>query len=225
MSLRPREIVFEESWEKLLEIIRGVITLNRLRKIDKPLWHNTFSDVYMLCVAHPEPHSKQLYDETKKLLETHVISIHDTLIENSDEKLLNLYHQYWLEYSRGSEYLNNLFIYLNTQYVKKNVFNDADVQFGSSTIDSSEHIMDIGEAKTFVYILFGGSWINRVEEYSEYLERWLWPDISTQIKAWVWVWVVSESVGTLEKNKFKIEKNYFLFLGMVLSINFKNKKK
>ena len=171
MSLRPREIVFEESWEKLLEIIRGVITLNRLRKIDKPLWHNTFSDVYMLCVAHPEPHSKQLYDETKKLLETHVISIHDTLIENSDEKLLNLYHQYWLEYSRGSEYLNNLFIYLNTQYVKKNLFNDADVQFGSSTIDSSEHIMDIGEAKTFVYILFGGSWINRVEEYSEYLER------------------------------------------------------
>lgn len=145
MSLRPREIVFEESWEKLLEIIRGVITLNRLRKIDKPLWHNTFSDVYMLCVAHPEPHSKQLYDETKKLLETHVISIYETLIENSDEKLLNLYHQYWLEYSRGSEYLNNLFIYLNTQYVKKNVFNDADVQFGSSTIDSSDHIMDIGE--------------------------------------------------------------------------------
>jgi hypothetical protein len=48
MSLRPREIVFEESWIKLLEIIRGVITVNRLRKIDKPLWHDTFSDVYML---------------------------------------------------------------------------------------------------------------------------------------------------------------------------------
>lgn len=145
MSLRPREIYFEDSWHSLLEIIRGVVTVNRLRKIDKPLWHNTFSDVYMLCVAHPEPHSKQLYDETKKLLESHISEIYQTLIDNSDEKLLNLYHQYWLEYSKGSEYLNNLFIYLNTQYVKKNIFNDADLQFGTSNIDSTEHIMDIGE--------------------------------------------------------------------------------
>ena len=76
MSLRPREILFDDSWIKLLEIIRGVITLNRLKKIDKPLWQNTFSDIYMLCVAHPEPHSKQLYDETKKLLENHVSAIY-----------------------------------------------------------------------------------------------------------------------------------------------------
>lgn len=147
MSLRPREIVFEESWLKLLEIIRGVITVNRLRKIDKPLWHDTFSDVYMLCVAHPEPHCIQLYDETKKLLETHIQEIYTSLVENSDQELLNFYHQYWLEYSRGSEYLNNLFIYLNTQYVKKNIFNDADVQFGSTNIDSNEHVMDIGEVR------------------------------------------------------------------------------
>jgi cullin 2 len=134
MSLRPREIAFEEVWTKLYDIIKGVITLNRLRRIDKPLWHNTFSDVYMLCVAHPEPHSKQLYEETRRLLELHVIAIYDVsrafhkfkkchhslnprniyipkiLIENSDEKLLNLYFQYWNEFSKGSEYLNNLFM-------------------------------------------------------------------------------------------------------------------
>jgi hypothetical protein len=81
MSLRPREIVFEESWYKLVDIIRGVITLNRLRKIDKPLWHNTFSDVYMLCVAHPEPHSKPLYEETRKLLESHVMLIYKVFIK------------------------------------------------------------------------------------------------------------------------------------------------
>lgn len=79
MSLKPREIVFEESWEKLSDIIKGVITLNRLRKIDKALWQNTFFDVYMLCVAHPEPHSKQLYDETRKLLENHVQEIQKVL--------------------------------------------------------------------------------------------------------------------------------------------------
>jgi hypothetical protein len=33
---------------------------------------------------------------------------------------------------------------LNTQYVKKNVCNEAELTFGSN-IDASEHIMDIGE--------------------------------------------------------------------------------
>ncbi|CAF0772886.1 unnamed protein product [Brachionus calyciflorus] len=144
MSLRPREIVFEESWEKLSDIIRGVITLNRLRKIDKSLWQNTFFDVYMLCVAHPEPHSKQLYDETRNLLESHVQNIHKTLIENPDEQLLILYYQYWNEFSKGAEYLNNLFNYLNTQYVRKTSNSDADIQFGTSS-DSNELKMDIGE--------------------------------------------------------------------------------
>ncbi len=55
-----------------------------------------------------------------------------------------MYHQYWIEFSRGSEYLNNLFIYLNTQYVKKNSNNEAELAFGSS-VDSNDHIMDIGE--------------------------------------------------------------------------------
>jgi cullin 2 len=88
MSLRPREIAFEEVWTKLFDIIKGVITLNRLRRIDKPLWHNTFSDVYMLCVAHPEPHSKQLYEETRRLLELHVIAIYD--VRNISSKTNNL---------------------------------------------------------------------------------------------------------------------------------------
>jgi len=144
MSLKPREIVFDESWCKLKKIIGGVITLNRLCKIDKFIWQNTFTDIYMLCVAHPEPHCKPLYDETRKYLEAHVYSIHTTLSESNDENLLNLYHKYWNEFSKGSEYLNNLFIYLNTQYVKKNVCNDADATFGAST-DPSEHIMDIRE--------------------------------------------------------------------------------
>jgi len=34
------------------------------------------------------------------------MGIYTSLIENNDENLLNLYHQYWLEYSRGSEYTN-----------------------------------------------------------------------------------------------------------------------
>ena len=76
-SLIPKTIVFEESWAELLEIIQGVITLNRLRKIDKPLWQNTFFDVHKLCTAHPEPFCEQMYKKTRQYLQSHISIIHN----------------------------------------------------------------------------------------------------------------------------------------------------
>lgn len=32
------------------------------------------------------------------------------LTESSDENLLYLYHKFWNEFSKGSEYLNNLYM-------------------------------------------------------------------------------------------------------------------
>jgi cullin 2 len=61
-------------------------------------------------VAHPEPHTKRLFEETKKLLEAHITETNAKLTENNDESLLNSYNQFWLEYSKGSEYLNHLFM-------------------------------------------------------------------------------------------------------------------
>ncbi len=43
MSLRPCEINFQETWDDLLDIIKGVITLNRLKKVDRSTWYEKFS--------------------------------------------------------------------------------------------------------------------------------------------------------------------------------------
>ncbi|CAD5118655.1 DgyrCDS7343 [Dimorphilus gyrociliatus] len=40
-------------------------------------------------------------------------------IENSEQELLSVYSDYWLNYSRAVTYINGLFSYLNQQYVKK----------------------------------------------------------------------------------------------------------
>lgn len=42
--------------------VAGVVGL---QTVDRSVWNLRFSDVYALCVAHPEPLADKLYDETK----------------------------------------------------------------------------------------------------------------------------------------------------------------
>lgn len=42
--------------------VSGVV---KLRSVERAEWNTRFSDVYALCVAHPEPLADKLYEETK----------------------------------------------------------------------------------------------------------------------------------------------------------------
>lgn len=42
--------------------VAGVVGL---RAVERSVWNTRFSDVYALCVAHPEPLADRLYDETR----------------------------------------------------------------------------------------------------------------------------------------------------------------
>jgi len=143
MSLRPREINFNEKWNALQKIVEGVITFNRVHKVERATWHESFSEVYQLCVAIPTPFCKDLYDTTKTFLESHVNALYQSFISSSSENLLNLYYTNWQEYSKGAEYLNHLFRYLNNQYVQKS-HSSADIEFGPA-VEASEHLLVVGE--------------------------------------------------------------------------------
>ncbi|XP_032821523.1 cullin-2 [Petromyzon marinus] len=140
MSLKPRAVDFTETWNKLLTTIRGVITLGHVERIT---WNDRFSDVYALCVAYPEPLGDRLYSETRAFLEEHVQILHKKVVE-SEERILIMYHGYWEEYSKGSDYMDCLYRYLNTQFIKKSKLSEADIQYGYG-MDSSEQLMEIGE--------------------------------------------------------------------------------
>ncbi|KFM57787.1 Cullin-2, partial [Stegodyphus mimosarum] len=139
MSLRPKVVDFDATWSLLKETVEGVITLGH---IDRHVWNDRFTDVYALCVAFPEPLGDRLYVETKNYLDEHVKKLHQ-LVVSSQEGLLVAYHKSWTQYSQGINYLNKLYMYLNTQHIKKQKFNEADLQYGRA--DVSNQMLEIGE--------------------------------------------------------------------------------
>ncbi|ETE72642.1 Cullin-2, partial [Ophiophagus hannah] len=141
MSLKPRVVDFDETWNKLLTTIKAVVMLDY---VERATWNDRFSDIYALCVAYPEPLGERLYMETKTFLENHVRHLHKKVLD-SEEKILVMYHRNWDEYSKGADYMDCLYRYLNTQFIKKNKLTEADLQYGYGGVDMSEPLMEIGE--------------------------------------------------------------------------------
>lgn len=121
-----------------------------MANVPTSVWQDRFSDVYSLCVAFPEPLADKLYFETKQFLENHVQNMLATQVappdRNSSERknILMNYYKAWSEYSKGIEYLNNLYSYLNQQHIKKQKISDADIMYGNASPDNQE-LMEIGE--------------------------------------------------------------------------------
>uniref|UniRef100_A0A8V0XDB4 Cullin-2 n=1 Tax=Gallus gallus TaxID=9031 RepID=A0A8V0XDB4_CHICK len=105
MSLKPRVVDFDETWNKLLTTIKAVVMLDY---VERATWNDRFSDIYALCVAYPEPLGERLYTETKIFLENHVRHLHKRVLE-SEEQVLVMYHRYWEEYSKGADYMDCLY--------------------------------------------------------------------------------------------------------------------
>uniref|UniRef100_A0A2M4AJL6 Cullin-2 n=1 Tax=Anopheles triannulatus TaxID=58253 RepID=A0A2M4AJL6_9DIPT len=157
MSLKPRNINFDLVWDELRDTVLKVLTLQH---VNRTVWSNRFGDVYVLCVAHPEPLADRLYLETKLFLENHVFKLleervlvdpaikDDTTSSGptaSADLLLARYHEVWKEYSEGSKYLNNIYQYLNNQHIKKQKLNEAEVVYGCINQSDSQEKMEIGD--------------------------------------------------------------------------------
>ncbi|XP_053680419.1 cullin-2 [Anopheles nili] len=170
MSLKPKKIEFDEIWKGLRETVHQVITLKSVRR---SVWNDRFDDVYAICVALPEPLADRLYLETKAFLENHVqeLLLQRVLISDSDhaskakmsddgtsssspatsDQLLARYYDTWMEYSRGSQYLHNLYQYLNNQYIKKQKHNEAEIVYGCNHLSDNQEKMEIGELELEIW--------------------------------------------------------------------------
>jgi len=130
-------------WGVILETVKGVVTLGQ---VQRATWNDRFSDVYALCVAYPEPLGERLYQETKNFLENHVQEKYGQVAGCSQSsQLLQSYHKNWTEYNQGSAYLNSLYGYLNSQFIKKAKYSEADLNYGNFGIELSEQMLEIGE--------------------------------------------------------------------------------
>lgn len=142
MSLRPRRVDFDKTWETLLQTVKGVITCGT---VERATWNDRFSDVYALCVACPDPLGDRLYQETKLFLENHVKGLYESVSESYEENLLTMYCHYWEQYSKGSSFLNQLYGYLNTTFIKKQKYSEADLNYGGFSMEFQDQMMEIGE--------------------------------------------------------------------------------
>ncbi|KAJ8396093.1 hypothetical protein AAFF_G00021660 [Aldrovandia affinis] len=138
MSLKPRVVDFDETWNKLLTTIKAVVMLDY---VERATWNDRFS---YPAHSYPEPLGERLYTETKIFLENHVRQLYKKVLE-SEEKVLVMYQRHWEEYSKGADYMDCLYRYLNTQFIKKNKLTEADLQYGYGGVDTNEPLMEIGE--------------------------------------------------------------------------------
>ncbi|EDW49712.1 cullin-2 [Drosophila sechellia] len=158
MSLKPKIVEFVDVWPRLRCIAESVITLT---KVERSVWNTSFSDVYTLCVAQPEPMADRLYGETKHFLEQHVQEMlaKKVLIEgecchsNGGPDLLQRYYTTWMEYSQGIKYLHQLYIYLNQQHIKKQKITDTESFYGNLSSNAAEQ-MEIGELGLDIWRLY-----------------------------------------------------------------------
>uniref|UniRef100_A0A8D3DF18 Cullin-2 n=1 Tax=Scophthalmus maximus TaxID=52904 RepID=A0A8D3DF18_SCOMX len=129
MSLKPRVVDFDETWNKLLTTIKAVVMLDY---VERATWNDRFS--YPLrSLLHVE------------ILTTTFAQFQFRKVLESEEKVLVMYHRYWDEYSKGADYMDCLYRYLNTQFIKKNKLTEADLQYGYGGVDMNEPLMEIGE--------------------------------------------------------------------------------
>lgn len=152
MSLKPKVVNFNAVWSDLRETVEAVITLGNVKH---DVWNNRFSDVYSLCVAHPEPLAEKLYFETKQFLENHVQNMLVTKVapqnagsttktDKNQPDLLQRYYDAWSQYSKGINYLDCLYLYLNQQHIKKQKLSDADITY-CKICPETHDLKEIGE--------------------------------------------------------------------------------
>lgn len=146
MTLRPERIDFDHTWSRLRQTLESVI---KVRRVTRNEWTERFTDVYKMCVAIPVPLCDKLYLETKSFIEQHVQQLYGEVCRAESGQLLRVYYDHWINYKRGIDYLNDLYSYLNIQYIKKLKFSEADMYYGC--VEINEQNLEIRELGLFFW--------------------------------------------------------------------------
>lgn len=119
MSLCSDSINFEDYWPPIEKLVLNILH-ERYDQISNARWHETFFDIYKVCVAQPDSLVGILYLRLKTLLQRHVQELcRVCIVASGDTQNLQNYYDQWIIYKKAAEYLDKLFCYLNAQHLKK----------------------------------------------------------------------------------------------------------
>ncbi|RWS05916.1 cullin-2-like protein [Dinothrombium tinctorium] len=112
MSLLPDNVNFNEIWSRLRSTINSVILGSN---VEREEWFERFRDVFKLCFEFSQQTTLYLY--------IHVIDLKEAITAQEsptvEDNLLVKYHEQWLVYRRGINYLNKLFWFLNERHISE----------------------------------------------------------------------------------------------------------
>ncbi|VDL61481.1 unnamed protein product [Hymenolepis diminuta] len=140
MTLKAVPVDFETKWKDLGAVCQNVI---RCIDIENDLWCSSFSDVYALCVSRPESQAFKLYEAVTEILRERITEILGNLSGTNDNDLLSSYACHWDNYYTGLKCLDNLFRFVNSQYVAPRRPCEADMFYGDALPVAQAHNMEI----------------------------------------------------------------------------------
>ncbi|CAL8069648.1 unnamed protein product [Calicophoron daubneyi] len=133
---------FPSKWAQLSDIVFKLI---RCECVSRERWNASFGDVYALCNSRPVSHAPILYSSTTSLISARVKEIVAELKELDDSQLLPRYVHHWEIFHRGLTYLDNLYRFVNQQYVKNLRPTEAEMCYGAVLPMAERHTMEILE--------------------------------------------------------------------------------
>lgn len=147
----PNRLTKAEIWE---ELRKGVIQIYRREPlITVPQYSNMMIMVYTYCTKATDKLAaakqgtkligEELYDRLSDLLEDYLVKLFENTSDLNNEDLLRFYTKSWAEYRFGSKMLNNIFMYLNRHWVKREVDEGRDVYnvFSLTLVKWRDHML------------------------------------------------------------------------------------
>ncbi|KER28332.1 hypothetical protein T265_04792 [Opisthorchis viverrini] len=144
---------FAEKWAQLSQIVFRLI---RCESVSRDSWSASFSDVYTLCNSRPVSHAPTLYSATAALISARVKEIATELEQLDDSKLLPAYVHHWTTFHKGLTYLDNLYRFVNQQYVRTLRPTEAEMCYSAVLPMADRHtmeILEVGLAHWKLYLL------------------------------------------------------------------------
>ncbi|CAK4066455.1 unnamed protein product, partial [Aphanomyces euteiches] len=116
--LKSKHVDFDQEWQGIKPAVE-VLLSGSFEPFSHEKWQSIYHSVYSICTNPGSPQDETLFYHLRDVLVKRVTYIADVLEENLDDAdFLGLYQTHFCTYSTGTNYVSELFSYLNRYWIR-----------------------------------------------------------------------------------------------------------
>ena len=143
-TLEPQNVDFEAEWIEVRKDFEDTFE----RTLTRTKYNQNFGRIYKICVATPEPKSKELYEKVADFLEEKADEIAQRLDAFKGETLLEEYGEKWRSYQLATDTINHMCQYLNKNHIDQRRYDNVEVHMvDNHSVDTYLPIKDLAYEK------------------------------------------------------------------------------